>query len=177
MAEISQSIRILYLEDNPADADLVRRSLARSAPEHRLTVVNRVAAALECLRPEEPSYDLLLVDLRLPDGSGLEVLAEVKARNLPVAVVLLTGSGTQQAAIAALKAGADDYLVKEGDYLENLPAILANALGHFRQRGQGAPLRVLYGANSLADLEGAPGSTCWSMPLTLRSRAWWAARG
>ena len=154
MNERPDQLRILYLEDNAFDADLLCRSLAESAPDYRLTVVSRLAAALDLLRDERPPFDLVLADLGLPDGSGMEVLAEVKSRRLPLAVVLLTGSGSREAAIAALKAGADDYLVKAGDYLEKLPATLAAACRHSRaRRTEDRALRVFYAATREDDLE------------------------
>ncbi|MFH7319845.1 EAL domain-containing protein [Desulfurivibrio sp. D14AmB] len=149
--------RILYLEDSPADADLTRRALARLAPQHRLEVVGSVAAAMELLAPGPPAYDVVLVDLRLPDGNGLEVLGQIRARKLPLAVVLLTGSGSRAAAVAALRAGADDYLVKEGDYLERLPGALAAALAHYRENAAHwhRALRVLYAEHNRGDIERA----------------------
>jgi DNA-binding NtrC family response regulator len=73
-----------------------------------------------------------LSDLRLPDGSGLELLKKVRERNPPPAVVLVTGQGDQEVAVAALKAGAADYLVKQSDYLHRLPIILSNAIAQNR---------------------------------------------
>ncbi|ADH84995.1 response regulator receiver modulated diguanylate cyclase/phosphodiesterase with PAS/PAC sensor(s) [Desulfurivibrio alkaliphilus AHT 2] len=147
--------RILYLEDNPMDVDLTRRTLARLQPDCRLQVAGTVAEALELLAPAEPPYDVVLLDLRLPDGSGLEVLSAIRARKLPLAVVVLTGSGSRDAAIAALQAGADNYLVKQDDYLERLPSTLEFALEHFRQQGSGwsRALRVLYAEHKTADAE------------------------
>ncbi len=137
-------MRVLYIEDSTVDADLARRMLARSAPDVELDLATCLADGL--LRLDEPGrYDLLLTDLALPDGSGLELLARVRDRRLPIAVVILTGSGDQEAAITALKAGADDYLVKRGDYLERLPRALEAALARFRagvERGS-RMLRVL----------------------------------
>ncbi|MCK9987952.1 MAG: hypothetical protein AzoDbin1_04424 [Azoarcus sp.] len=139
-------LRVLYVEDNTADADLAQRMLARVAPDIALDVVPTLAAALALLSGPLP-YDLLLSDLRLPGGSGLELLAEVRQRQLPLAVVMLTGSGDQVAALAALKAGADSYVVKRGDYLAQLPAMLRAAFARFlaAPARRLAPLHVLYG--------------------------------
>lgn len=154
MVELPQ-MHILYLEDSLVDADLTRRTLARLAPGYLLEVATSVAAALKLLAPKTPAYDVVLVDLRLPDGNGLEVLGQIRARKLPLAVVLLTGSGSRAAAIAALRAGADDYLVKDGNYLERLPAVLAAALDHYLENEARwhRALRVLYAEHNPADIE------------------------
>jgi|GEM_PF-444621 len=149
------SLRVLYLEDNPVDADLARRALAGSAPEISLEIAQNLASALACLEKPEPGCDLVLSDLRLPDGSGLDLLAWVRARNLPLPVILLTSSGDQSTAVAALKAGADDYLIKHGDYLERLPDALRRAARHFREAGNGLTraLRVFYAEDNQLDID------------------------
>ena len=146
MTAASQPLRVLYLEDNLLDADLALRELAVSAPQLRLEVATTLAAALERLIPAPPCFDAVLTDLSLPDGSGLELLAHIRERELPIAVVILTGTGDQVAALAALKGGADDYLVKRTDYLTSLPRLLTGAIASFRNsrvRLSGT-LRVLY---------------------------------
>lgn len=100
-------MRVLHVEDNPFDADLTRRHMAGRAPDIQLEPASTLAAALERLR-DPAGIDALLIDLTLPDGSGLDLLARVREKQLPLAVVMLTGSGDQAAAIAALRAGADD---------------------------------------------------------------------
>ncbi|BCA78992.1 EAL domain-containing protein [Desulfuromonas sp. AOP6] len=139
-------LRVLYLEDNPVDTDLTRRALARLAPHIQLESVTTLAATLKRLAPACPEYDIVLSDLSLPDGSGLELLAHVRERDLPLAVVIITGSGDQEAAVTALKAGADDYLVKKDNYLNLLPKTLTSALANFQttRAGRRKPLRVLY---------------------------------
>jgi CheY-like chemotaxis protein len=91
-------------------------------------LTNPVATQQEALaRLEgEPNYDLVLTDLHLPDGDGLALLAHVRERGLPLAVVVVTGRGDEEAAVAALKAGADDYVVKGGDYLARASSILSS---------------------------------------------------
>ena len=147
-------MRVLYVEDNPVDADLTRRRLARRAPDIELEQVASLAESLQRLSAQG-RYDLALVDLRLPDGSGLDVLAWIRERRLPLAVVVLTGSGDQDAAIAALQAGADDYLSKGERTLERLPATLRDAWRRFRlaQTRQARPLRVLYAEHNPADID------------------------
>jgi PAS domain S-box-containing protein len=83
--------------------------------------------------------------MRLPDGNGLELLSEVRRQGLPLAVVMLTGTGDEATALSALKAGADDYLIKSGDYLARLPATLESAVERHRTESarRSAPLRIL----------------------------------
>lgn len=120
-------MRILYVEDSAADADLARRALRRSAPDIELQVATSLAKARGLLASQGP-FDGLLLDLDLPDGSGLELLAEVRQKGLPLPVVMLTGSGDHNAVAVAIRAGADDYLIKQGDYLKRLPSRLVEAI-------------------------------------------------
>ena len=147
-------MNILYVEDNPVDADLARRQLARLAPELTLDAVSTLREAMSRLETAQ-DYDAALIDLRLPDGNGLDLLNQIRERNLPIAVVILTGSADQESAVIALKAGADDYLVKRGDYLQRLPATLRDA--HSRLLADAArksqPLRVLYAERNRFDID------------------------
>lgn len=155
MTPPTTALRVLYLEDNPVDADLTRRELARLAPEIALDVATTLAAARERLVPESPPFDVVLADLRLPDGSGLELLNHIRERELPLAVVIITGSGVQEAAVAALKAGADDYLVKKTENISNLPHVLSAAFTGFQLRRQrrATPLRLLYAEPNPFDVD------------------------
>ncbi len=147
-------MRVLHVEDNPFDADLTRRHMAGLAPDIQLEPASTLAAALERLR-DPAGIDALLIDLTLPDGSGLELLARVREEQLPLAVVMLTGSGDQAAAIAALRAGADDYLAKGDAALERLPATLRHAWKRFHEarHQRSRPLRVLYAEHHAADID------------------------
>ncbi len=147
-------MRILYVEDNPDDAELARHSLTRTVPPHAVEIASTLAAAKASLQTPE-DFDLVLADLRLPDGTGLELLAHIRERNLPLAVAILTGSGDQDSAAEALKAGADDYIVKRGDYLERLPHHLESVLLHHREEAvrKSRTLRVLYAEHNPFDLD------------------------
>jgi signal transduction histidine kinase/DNA-binding response OmpR family regulator len=149
------NLRVLYLEDNACDADLTRRVLARQAPALELFVAPTLAAALEAVAGERPPFDLILADLQLPDGSGLELLARVRERELPLAVVIITGAGDQEAAVAALMAGADDYLVKRSESADRLASLLYAAHAGFQTRSKrrSKPLRVLYGEANPFDID------------------------
>ncbi|NMG64542.1 EAL domain-containing protein [Azoarcus indigens] len=147
-------MKVLYVEDNPVDADLVCRGLGRGMPAAVLELASSVARGMERLKLES-GYDVVVADLALPDGSGMDLLNWVREQRLPLAFVVLTGSGDQGAAVAALKAGADDYLVKDGDYLERLPRTLEVALNRSRaeQAHRSRPIRVLYAEHHRFDID------------------------
>lgn len=147
-------MRILYVEDNTADADLTRIALKKSVPHYSLETVSRISAATERLQ-NATNYDLVLLDLQLPDGHGIDLLLSIREQKLPLAVLILTGSGDQQAVIAALKAGADDYLSKEGDYLKRLPSTLKAARQRFlKQKADKARIiNVLYAESTTSDID------------------------
>src|SRR5215211_1367478 len=125
-------MKILYVEDEFAHVMLTERVLGENLDDgFKLLHAETIAQALTFL-DTEPDIDLVLSDLRLPDGTGLDLLQQVRTRPSPPAVVLVTGQGDQEVAVAALKAGAADYLVKQSDYLHRLPVVISNAIAQNR---------------------------------------------
>jgi CheY-like chemotaxis protein len=108
--------RILLVEDNPGDAQLVRMAFAEALPSARLSVATDGEAALARLREEGPP-DLLLLDLNLPRLSGHEVLEAVKAdaalRRLPI--VVLSSSDAESDVSRSYELGASSHVAKPGD--------------------------------------------------------------
>lgn len=139
-------MHILLLEDDSHDADLIGRALAEAGLANGLVVARTLQAARECLAAPGAGHELLLTDLRLPDGHGFELIIELRQQDSPLTVVALTGQGDESLAIAALRAGADDYLVKRHDLHERLGATLRAAharVGADRAR-RTRTLQVLY---------------------------------
>lgn len=101
---------VLLIEDDPGDALLVEELVADSALKMRLRWARSMAEAREVLLVEAP--DCVLLDLHLPDAHGLEAVSMVHALADQVAVVVLTGLAEDETGLAALMAGAQDYLVK-----------------------------------------------------------------
>ncbi len=149
-------MNLLYVEDNLMDVDLVTRERSRRAPDIRLDVASTLEQAQQrLLGLRNERYDVVLTDRRLPDGDGLSLLVQIRERDLPVAVVIVTGSGDEEFVVSALKAGADDYVIKEGDYLARLPNVLTHALENHRRAvaRQARPLRVLYAEHHAPDID------------------------
>ena len=110
-------MRILLVEDDAMLGAAVQRALARSG--HALDWVQDGRAAEAALAGDP--YDAVLLDLGLPDKSGLDVLRDLRRRGRDVPVVILTAQDAVRDRVAGLDAGADDYLVKPFD-LDELAA-------------------------------------------------------
>ncbi len=147
-------MHILHVEDNRLDADLAVRDLARSAPDMHVTPAESLAEA-RALLGDAARFDVVLIDLRLPDGSGFELLAEIRRRQQALAVVMLTGSGDTDTAVAALQAGADDYLCKDFSGSGRLAATLRDALRRHLEAAsrRSRALRVLYVEPNTGDVD------------------------
>ena len=149
-------MKILYIEDNPVDIDLTLRKFEKTAPQIDVSTAKSQAEALTLIKGEGFSeYDLVLTDMHLQDGDGIAILSHIRGHSLPVAVVILTGQGDEEAAVAALKAGADDYVVKKGGYLDKLPGLLEAALASYcKTRETGfQQLKILYIEHNQADVD------------------------
>lgn len=103
--------RLLLVEDNPGDERLVREMLAATpGPSFVLESVDTLSKALDRLDANET--DLVLLDLSLPDSTGIDTLSKVQARAPGVPIVVLTGSRDDELAIQSIRQGVQDYLLK-----------------------------------------------------------------
>ena len=97
---------LLIVDDEPA----IRSAVARAFPDQNTIQVETCAAALAAAKDQYP--DIVLLDLRLPDGSGLDLVAKLRAIDPDLPVVLLTGHGSVDLAVEALKQGVTDFIEK-----------------------------------------------------------------
>jgi PAS domain S-box-containing protein len=133
--------RILHVEHNQADVALTERAFEGHGSHLRLVVVASGVEALARLRAR--TYDLVLLDYRLPDLSGIEVLRSLHQEKIRVPVVMVTGQGDEEIAAQAFKLGAADYIVKGPGYLAKLPSTLENVLARRRLEEERNALTVL----------------------------------
>ena len=103
--------RILLVEDSPSDADVLRERLSR-VPDWRFEIawVETLAACLERLR--EGSFDVMLLDLSLPDSTGADTVLRARAAAPRLPIVVLTGVHDEAVGLDAVRHGVQDYLVK-----------------------------------------------------------------
>lgn len=147
-------MRILLLEDNNTDIDLTKRSLNGAFPDCFIAVATTLSEARKLLE-KNGGFDIALLDMRLPDGNGLDLLMEIRNSDHNMAVVMLTGTGNEEVAVAALKSGANDYVVKHHDYLKKLPEIIDFALINYHKNLQqkSKTIEVLYIEHNSADVD------------------------
>ncbi len=120
---MAASPRILLVDDEPDLLDLMELTLVKMGLE-----TDRASSVAEAhTRLAATHYDLCLTDMRLGDGEGLEVIASASALPLPVPVAVITAFGNAGNAVAALKAGAFDYLAKPVA-LDQLRTLIKSAL-------------------------------------------------
>ncbi|MBY0273875.1 response regulator [Candidatus Binatia bacterium] len=133
-ASATRPIEILVVEDNPRHSALIKDELEIEVPTASVTIAPSVSAAFEALSAR--AYDLVLLDFRLPDGDGLEILTQMKADARREPVVFVTTSSSTPTAVAAMKIGAEDYVVKEEGYLEVLPFVVNEVLERARLKAE-----------------------------------------
>jgi len=109
--DLPSTTSVLLMEDNPGDARLIQELLHEGGGNWNVTHMDRLAAVRENV--PEPSPDVILLDLGLPDSQGLETLHGINTILPASVVVVLTGLHDEAIGVTALQEGAQDYLVKD----------------------------------------------------------------
>ena len=128
--------RLFVIEDDPGMSEVVRLLLGREG--YAVEGAGNVKDALRRLAAEE--FDLVVTDLKLPDGTGLDVIRRVHESDRSLPIILMTSYSSLESAIAALRAGAVDYIIKPFDNDELLHAV-ERALKERRMSRENAALR------------------------------------
>ncbi len=127
-------MRILLIEDDNVLGDAVRAQIAADA--HSVDWVTRIDAARDAMATA--AYDLILLDLMLPDGRGIGLLKALRSAGDVTPVIILTALDQVSDRIEGLRAGADDYLVKPFDLDE-----LSARIGSVARRYSGNPNPII----------------------------------
>lgn len=138
-------MNVLYLTGHLWDADFVEHELGKIAPHIHVDVSPKHDDALE--RIVVPGrYDAVLLDPALPGGESLALIARIRERDLPLAVVVMVSHNGEDPPLRMLEAGADDYVVKRPHFVKNLPSLLQRAVDRRRAAVERSahPLYVLY---------------------------------
>lgn len=108
---VNEFINILLIEDNHSDIRIIRTMLKDAGHGlFKMSEADNLAAGLEYLKSD--NFDIVLLDLGLPDSTGLETLKRVQAAEPDIPIVIMTVSDSDEQALEAVKNGAQDYLVK-----------------------------------------------------------------
>lgn len=138
-------MRVLLVEDNEILGEAVRDHIAASG--HAVDWMKTLDDARTSLRAV--SYGLILLDLRLPDGSGISLLKALRAGGNPAPVIILTAHDQISDRIEGLNSGADDYLVKPFD----LGELTARMLAVIRRYGGNVSPVIRFGALTISPVD------------------------
>lgn len=133
----AQPKTILYVDDNALDRELVRHALLNADQAYKIVEASSQEEFDDAVT--QGPYDAVLSDFDICGFQGLQVLARVKELWPEVPVIIVTGTGTEEIAVEAMKSGAADYIIKSPKAIERLPGALANTLnaaGEKRARNQ-----------------------------------------
>ena len=125
-----QPMKILLLEDQLLDAELIKRELIKGKLDFELLVVGTKSKFAQALI-DFPA-DIILSDHSLPDFDSHEALEMIKLSGILVPFILITAAMTDEFAVTAMQAGADDYIIK--DRLRRLPSAISNLVEKFKVR-------------------------------------------
>jgi serine phosphatase RsbU (regulator of sigma subunit) len=167
---VHDAIKVLLVEDDDGDALLVEDLLEEALAGARITRGRTLAEALTKL---DTNIDCVLLDLKLPDAEGLDTVARLRAQAPETALIVLTGLDDEAAGVAAVDAGAQDYLVKGHVDGDQLARAIRYAIGRRQAQDAQQQLRLVAAqAREVARLERglAP------RPLISESSVWIASR-
>jgi len=122
---MSPNLKILVADDDPDHVRLITEILNQELKAE----VESVAKGKECLKKViKNRYDLLLLDYLFPDISGLDILKQIAEKGTDLPIIMISGHGTEKVAVAAMKAGAIDYIIKSEDGFQSLPFAAKRAI-------------------------------------------------
>lgn len=129
---MTRTIQILYIEDSEFDLELVRDALERESDQFQITHAGFKEEFEEYLTQND--FDLVLTDFNILGFEGLQVLETVKLKKPYLPVIILTGTGSEEVAVEAMKGGAADYVIKSPHHIRRLPQTILSVLEKYQIR-------------------------------------------
>ncbi|MBN2169426.1 MAG: PAS domain S-box protein [Actinobacteria bacterium] len=124
-------IRLLLVENEPDAADLIKKLITKKFPAE-IDIADSVEKAKTSLK--DNSYDIILMDLMLPDGNGLTFTEEITAPKNHPQVIIVTGHGSEEIAAQAFQSGASGYIPKGDELFKLIPQSLKQALDELKRK-------------------------------------------
>ncbi|MDH3975794.1 MAG: response regulator [Deltaproteobacteria bacterium] len=115
MHKEDKPLNILLVEDLKFDREIFRKTFEKSKLPCNITECIDAEKALELLRREDPKFDVAVIDNTLPGMTGLQLSQAIMDSEIDLPIVFLTGTGSEEVAVEALKIGVDDYIIKGGE--------------------------------------------------------------
>ncbi len=125
---MAKKIRILHVDDNHYDRQLVKDAIQKEHDEFEVVEADSRKSFEKCL--SEGDFDLVLSDFNILGFDGLQVLQVVKEKYPDLPVIIVTGTGSEEIAIQAMKMGAADYVIKSVHHIQGLVPTIQLVLGH-----------------------------------------------
>ncbi len=122
---MKKDMHIALVEDNRFHALLFEQAVREKFPGTTVTVFPTGKSILHDGR--DRPFDLIAVDFNLPDIDGLQLLSILRGRDPDIPIIMITGVGSEQTAVEAMKSGATDYIAKSGDYGSTVPRVIKQA--------------------------------------------------
>ena len=122
----------LIIDDNPSDRTLALRELKKLFPQLQYQEINSEHSFAEAL--QQGNFNIVITDYQLRWTTGLKILHRIKKQTSDCPVIMFTGTGSEEIAVSAMKAGLDDYVIKSPDHYIRLAAAVRSAWQQFEQR-------------------------------------------
>lgn len=117
------SLRILLCEDDDDIAFLIKINILKEFPGAEVTITKTKEDTLQYLFEVKYDVDVILLDYLLVNTTGLEILEEIR-KITEIPVIIITGQGSEEVAVNAMKMGASDYIVKRGRFFNEIPNVI-----------------------------------------------------
>ncbi len=117
------NLKILLCEDDDDIAFLIKVNILKAYPDAEVEITKTKEDTMNLLAEKKYDVDVILLDYLLVNTTGLEILEEIR-RVTEIPVIVITGQGSEEVAVSAMKLGASDYIVKRGRFFNQIPNVI-----------------------------------------------------
>lgn len=166
--DVPNSLKILVVEDDAGDVLLLKEALKHAYSDFEFWHVRTVMEAYDLLQKRRP--DVVILDLSLPDGVGVEVVHKMHACAMQIPIVVLTGRDDEAMALICLNAGAQDFLSKSSLKSIALRRSIAYALSRQKESSDNHGMQEACYQRILSDIDQHNSSPAAALAMSLKQR-------